>query len=169
MTSNIQPSNQSKDTKMNDDMLHRLKSVESSSFGFAKVDTAELNQDEIESYFTWLSTPMRAMLKDRNSEKLYDFTVIEGSAVSDEENRKESYAIKWSLLYSDKSMGFICFSDIQSIDLSDMDACVVNIAIMPRVVSALRNTGGRNVVSIKFESPTQASKYKSVVTIIASL
>ena len=112
----------------------------------------------------WLSTPRRLYLRERDSERAFNFALVQAAAVvghiSSEVHLYASspYAFQWSS-DEDQLVGFVCLQDIKDVQQSDKNPSVFLITFNSNG-NALRNSGGLDDgLALRALSDEDAAKY----------
>lgn len=117
----------------------------------------------VDAVVSWMAFPRDIFLQDRHSQKNYT-CVVE----NEHDAGKDSFALKWyegaktgvmaSIDHNSALAGYVLLKDISSCQISPRDPAVLIIQIASGV-RALKTSGGRSSLSLKFESDGECSKF----------
>mgnify|MGYP003937830093 FL=1 len=116
----------------------------------------DINSDD----FMWLQTSRVLKIKERNSERSFEFRVCSGSEVCPgDKSRSDSWCLVWG--NGGGVSGFVSMVDISDIKQSHNDPSMFTIALKPRNPQAVCNSGGLQLVCIRCNSLHECSAYKA--------
>ena len=117
----------------------------------------------VDALISWMSFPRDILLLDRHSRKAYT-CVVEAEFVAG----KECYALKWyegtqtgpmaAIDHTSVLGGSVLLQDVTACQVSPKDSTVLVVQVSPKA-RALKSSGGRSALSIKFESDGECSKF----------
>lgn len=133
-----------------EDMERRI-SLERASF------QSTFETEDTSASLAWLSTPRVLQLRQRNSSRSYEFSVVPGSDLTEDPQRNSAPGLVW---FSDgKRVGFLLMSDAADIRRISKDPCSFVILLRPRNPLAVKSTGGLREVCIKASTPSECGMY----------
>jgi hypothetical protein len=116
----------------------------------------DMNMDSLQ----WLSTPRTLVIKERNSERQFDFRVVAGADVAAQDPiRSKGYALAWG--NNGGVAGFISTGDINEIKQSTADPSSMVISLKPRNPQAVCNSGGLTIIVVKCNSFAECTSYRT--------
>jgi hypothetical protein len=108
----------------------------------------------------WLSMSRTLIIKERNSERQFDFRVVSGGEIAPTDPvRSKSYAIMWG--NNGGVAGFISACDIAEIRQSTADPSSMVIVLKPRNPQAVCNSGGLTIVCVRTTSFAECTSYRT--------
>ena len=125
-------------------------------------NVGEQNQDDSVNMddFGWLTTSRELKIKERNSERKFEFKVVMGGEVCpNDAQRNNSYCFVWGT--GGGVSGFVSTVDIADIKQSQSDPGIFTIALRPRNPQAVCNSGGLQIICVRCNSFQECSAYKS--------
>ena len=113
----------------------------------------------------WLAAPRTMTIKERNSERAFEFRVVDGDEVAPEDPvRSESYALVWEA--NGQVAGFVSAVDIAEIRQSTADPSMLTILLKGRNPQAVCNTGGLQIVCIRSNGFAECSSYRNGLNLL---
>ncbi len=110
---------------------------------------------------SWLQTPRTLTIKERNSERQFEFRVADGQEITPNDPvRSRSYALIWG---ARGIGGFISACDIADVRQSSADPSTFTITLKPRNPQAVCNSGGLQVIVIRTNSFAECTSYRTAL------
>jgi hypothetical protein len=108
----------------------------------------------------WLMTARNLIIKERNSERQFEFSVVNGSQVApNDPARSNNYALHWGA--GGNTSGFISVIDIAEIKQANTDPSNMIIILKKPNAQAVRNSGGLQMLCIRTNSFPDCTKYRT--------
>ncbi len=104
-----------------------------------------------------LAVPRTYHLLERNSERVFEFSIVPSSSVHRHAIGKlaHKYALRWGM--GNKVAGFALLSDMKGVKLSEKDRSIVVIVLPKNSAQAVCNSGGLNLICIKTGSADEGT------------
>ncbi|GMH91549.1 hypothetical protein TL16_g12088, partial [Triparma laevis f. inornata] len=108
----------------------------------------------------WLMERRNLIIKERNSERQFEFSVVNGSSVApNDPTRANNYALQWG--NKGNISGFISVIDIAEIKQANTDPSNMIIILKKPNAQAVRNSGGLQMLCIRTNSFPDCTKYRT--------
>jgi hypothetical protein len=129
-----------------------------------------LTPGEKANLLRWLLVPRQLALKERNSERTFEFALAPASTLPGGADSGSEYALGWwSGTGKQQLAGFICLEDIGDIKQSERDPSLFIITMPPKNPRAIRNSGGLRAMSIRASSKGEATQYALGISSLRSV
>ena len=109
---------------------------------------------------SWLKTPRNLIIKERNSERQFEFVVVDGIEVApNDPERKGQYALRWGNMGA--TSGFISIRDIAEVKQANTDPSNMIVVLKKPNSQAVKNSGGLQMLCIRTNSFMDCTKYRT--------
>jgi hypothetical protein len=113
--------------------------------------------EDLKEALDWLMEPKLLSLKERNSERQFEYVLFE----MDNANGHD-YQLMWYANGNPSSPeGFVLLSDIEDIKTAPSDATLFTLVLKKNKPQAVRNSGGLHIVCIRGRSAPECAMYRS--------
>ena len=130
---------------------------------YGGMEEDDVNQDVL----SWLSATRPLKIKERNSERQFDFRVVSGAEIAPTDAvRSKCYAVMWG--NNGSVSGFISLCDIAEIRQSSNDPSSMIVALKGGNPQAVCNSGGLPTVMIRTSSFAECTSYRTGLTNLMS-
>jgi len=108
----------------------------------------------------WLTTARNLIIKERNSERQFEFVVVPGSSIAPEDPlRSKHYALHWG--NNGSTSGFISVIDIAEVKQANTDPSNMIVVLKKPNSQAVKNSGGLQMLCIRTNSFMDCTKYRT--------
>jgi len=143
----------------------KLSSVQAVTDKFSAEELEAMNLESL----PWLMAGRTLIMKERNSERQFEFQVVNGMDVCPhDEVRNGHSALKWG--NGGGVSGFVSVVDMADVKQGGTDPSIMVITLKKPNAQAVRNTGGLPIVVIKCQSFPDCTKYRTgLVNLMATV